>query len=730
MHRLMHLATRQPECYEFGPFQLDAEERELRREGALIPLSGKAFELLLILARRAGHTVAKTELLNTLWPDTAVEESNLTQTIFVVRRALGEGGDESDYIVTVPRRGYKFVAQIKALTEDPPVQAEPEGAIQPVVRDYRQRWMWFMAAVAALALTYAAGVSFLHFRETPSAQDLLNVSIAFPPDSTPGYLTISPDGRRLVVGMGSGGKIQLYVRSLDSPEYRPLPGTDRAREPFWSPDSRSIGFFAEGKLKTIPVAGGPATPLCGEIGIGGGGTWNREGIIVFASEAGKLRRVNAAGGPCTEVSLSRDTHAAMPEFLPDGKHFFYLGYNPIDSSSGGVHLASLDNSTSRKVMNDWSNVVYAQPASGTGLAHLLFLRETTLMAQPFDQAKLETVGDPFVVVAQASLSPSPPRVDASVSSNGTLVYLANGTRLSQMKWLDRSGTELGKLGTPGNQFAITLSPNGNKVAIGKPLTGIWLHDIARNLGSRFTREGRAPLTAVWSPDGNRIAYAFTAGNQTNLVLSDASGSAQETPLLLPGANPRFASDWSRDGRFLIYIELDPKTRADIWYLREPGNRESKPVKFLGTDAVESQAQLSPDGRWLAYYSDESGKGEVYIRPFPSGSGVWNVSGAGGAEPRWSFDGRNLFYLESQTSVSGNAIMAVSIQSDARRGLQIGVPQKLFGVQVWRIDPRASMFTYSPHPDGKRFLVNAVAEGAPMSINVITNWQKLAAGRVP
>jgi len=591
----------------------------------------------------------------------------------------------------------------------------------PVLAPAQQRraWRFMVAATVGIALIATSiALAFVVFRSQPPGRELMNLSIPLPPGS-PSFLVLSPDARRLAIVMLRERDMLLYLRSLDSPEYRPLPGTDGARMPFWSPDSRFIGFFAEGKLKTIPAAGGPATTLCGETGIGQGGTWNRAGVILFASENGKLRRVRAAGGECSPLALEDEgARTVVPEFLPDGNRFFY-------TTQAGVYLAALDNSKARKVLNDYSSVIYAPPSSGQRLAHLLFLRETTLLAQPFDPNKLEPVGDPVALAQQASSSSSSPQVGASITSNGTLVYLVNLHRQQQLTWLDRSGKELGRLGQPGTLRGVALSADGNTAAFGRferpEYPAIWLYNIGRGSESRFASSDSYRSAPVWSPEGNRIAYSAGARLSLPIFVKDASGSGPEEALLRAGTNPRTPSDWSRDGKFLIYTENDPKTQADIWYLPDPGNPDRKPVKFLGTNAVESQAQLSPDGRWLAYTSSKSAGGpEVNIRPFPSGQGLWKVSVNGGREPRWSRNGKELFYLAGSSGTVG--LMAVAVKADGS-SLQLSAPSRLFEFQALIAVSSQNVFAYSPHPDGKRFLVSVQEAGNP-AVNVITNWRKL------
>jgi len=570
---------------------------------------------------------------------------------------------------------------------------------------------WIAAGVSILAL---AALAVAHFREPEPDQRVLRLSVTLPPNTLPGFLALSPDGRRLVVLLVGVGKSQLWLRPLDAPEFQPLSGTDGARTPFWSADSRFIGFFADGKLKTIPAAGGPALNLCGETGLGAGGAWSRDGVIVFGSETGPLRRVNAAGGDCTPV-LKADPgeRQSFPEFLPDGKRFLYFrGIN--NEPSRGVYAAALDNPSGRKLLSDNSSVMFARPQAGSHNGHLLFLREGTLMAQSFDAEALQLLGDPFPVATQASVSFTTPQVAASIALNGTLAYLANRSQEGQLTWFDRSGKELGKVGPHADQFGVSLSPDANVVAIARRNQGIWLYDLVRGSETRFSTA--VPSTAIWSPDGSRVVLS-PAGQ--GLIIKPANGTGQEESLLKTSDRTP-ASDWSRDGRFLIYTQIDAKANADIWYLPDPGKPDSKPVKFVGTDALESQGQLSPDGHWIAYVSAETGKQEVYIRPFPIGTGQWKVSVNGGREPRWNRDGKELFFLE--LGAPDTRLLTVAIQPDAREGLRIGTPQKLFDFRGLGIVVQTNAFAYSPHPDGKRFLVNAQAETADPAINIITNWQ--------
>jgi len=591
---------------------------------------------------------------------------------------------------------------------------------------------WVVAGVAILA---GAGLALVHFREAPAAERSLRLSIPLPENASAGFLEISPDGKRVLLALTREGIGRLYLRSLDSGELQPLSGTNLARTPFWSPDSRFIGFFAESKLKVIPAAGGPAQILCSETGLGTGGTWNREGVILFGIEEGHLRRVDAnKGGQCTAVGKDDPyDRARFPVFLPDGNHFFYVR-QAIDQASQGIYLATLADPIGRKVLSDNSSVVYSPPASSGGRAYVLFLRENTLMAQPFDEGSLQPAGDPFSVATGASNSPTRPQVAASAASDGTLVYLGGRSRETQLTWFDRTGKELGKVGPRANQRGVALSPDGSTVAIGRQdqngATATWLHDLVRESESRLQPPGSPGSGALWSPDSSLVWFAMLGPDGLGNYQKDLKGGqVQFVQKIDPAAPDRTPSDWSRDGRFVIYTENNPKTRADIWYAPvESGPGESRKmnekaaVKLLATDAVESQGQLSPDGKWLAYYSDESGKGQVYIRPFPTGSQVWKVSTDGGREPRWRSDGKEIDFADF--GVSGRVmLMAATVNADGRSGLRIGSPEKLFEVRATSTVPQSNIFAYSPHPDRQRFLVNALVETGEPTVNVITNWQK-------
>ena len=602
------------------------------------------------------------------------------------------------------------------------------GIAAPAIPTRRDRsWLaWCIAAFLLLALIPA---NIIHFRETPAAEPVLHLSVPLPGDVPAPFLALSPDGLRLAISFTAEGKTGLWLRTLDSLQLQFLPGTENARSPFWSPDSKFIGFFADAKLKTIPAAGGPPRVLCEDTGSAVGGTWNRDGVILYSgSGVGRpLQRVNASGGGCTVITKpERGSRHSDPTFLPDGKHFVYV-VGDGDEAGRGLYVDSLDHPAPRRLFADVSSAVFVPSTTGKKYGYLLFLRGNVLMAQPFSTETLQLAGEAIPVATEASFSFDPPQIAVSASSSGILVYEANlfGAGF-QLTWSDRSGKELGKVGNIQIQRHVALSPDGKAVST-RTREGMWLYDVQRGGATRFASPATsASGAAVWSPDGNRVAF----GSGNDLYLKDASGDAKEE-LLLANEHLKTPSDWSRDGHYLIYTETERNGRGDIWYLPDPLNKssEKKPVKFQGTEATESQGQLSPDGRWLAYVSNVSGQDEVYVRPFPIGLGRWKISAGQtrSLEPRWRQDGKELFFVEAGLSSNSNRLMAVAVQPGPRGDFQAGAPQALFEFHSIASSPALNMFMYSPSADGQRFLVNAVSGGAAPTLNLITNWEKAALG---
>jgi Tol biopolymer transport system component len=584
-------------------------------------------------------------------------------------------------------------------------------------RKLRERLMAAIAVVAALAL------AFLHFRGATNELRVLKLSVlppekaAFAARSLP---AVSPDGRRVAFVATADGRDVLWVRDLDSLAARPLPGTDEAQEPFWSPDSRFIAFFAGGKLRKIDLAGGPALSLC-DAAQGLGGSWSKNDVILFApSPVAGLFRVAASGGSATPVTapdpaLGEIRHR-FPWFLPDGHHFLYLGWS-LDPEKTAVYVADIDSKSDsqmrRRVLAADSNAVYTPPG------YLLFLREGTLMAQPFDAGKAQTTGDP-VPIAEHVDSNSGGVISQgqfSASQNGVLAYTSGGAGTNvQLTWFDRSGKVLGTVGTPGILHWPAISPDGTTVAVDRmdPQTGIydlWLHDLARGTTSRFTFNSRTNEYPVWSPDGSHIAFASTRDGGLNLYQKAASGAAQDEALD-KAARTKRADDWSGDGRYILEEIQDPKTGSDIWALPLFGDR--KPFPYLQTEFNESHAKLSPNGQWLAYQSNDTKRIEVYVQTFPTPGGKWQVSANGGDRPVWSRDGKELFFIGAD-----QILMAVEVKSDAGKGggkFEASVPKPLFDV---RLETNQVWFDVSK--DGSFLMPTSTVQAATVPMTVVVNW---------
>lgn len=545
-------------------------------------------------------------------------------------------------------------------------------------------------------------------------------------------IAVSPDGLRLAyVASMPDGKSVLWVRSLDSLQAQPLAGTEGAVLPFWSPDSRFIGFFADGKLKKIEVAGGPPLTLCDAPG-GRGGTWNRDGTIVFSPFfSTPLFRVSAAGGAATQVttvdrSRNQSTHR-WPYFLPDGRHFLYLAGNPftpVDSPTNSIMLGSLDSKETKFLFNSHSNAIFAS-------GHILFLRQNTLMVRPFDSKRLEFTGDAFPIADQ--VEDVMPRVQGEFSSseNGILAYSERGAAGSrQLIWFDRSGKQVGAVPGTDSYSDPHISPAGKELAFNleSPGSDIWLYDVARDVKTRFTFSSGSSagnLSQIWSPDSRSIAYASIRNGGFGIYQKAADGSGGEKLLVEPGSEQKYPMDWSPDGKFILYINWE-SGGADIWVLPLQGDR--KP--YLLSQAQQTQAlsfssqttaRFSPDGKWLAYTSSESGKFQVYVTPFPGPGGKWQVSTEGGWFPQWRRDGRELFYVSS----IDDKIMAAEVKANGS-SFEVGAVHTLFEIRPYFGLYTANLFDVTP--DGQRFIVVNDAQQPGAALTLVVNW--LAALKKP
>jgi Tol biopolymer transport system component len=499
----------------------------------------------------------------------------------------------------------------------------------PEVRPASSRLLWTLVAVAAVFCAISAVLAFLYFREKPPVE-LIRFQIPGPEanGSAAARPALSPNGRIIAfVARGPADHNTLWVRSLDALAAYPLSGTEDVfgTNLFWSPDSRFIGFSAQGKLKKVSVSGGPPQTLCDFAGFFRGGAWSRNGVIIFGDQRHGLMRVSESGGtpsPLTIPDSSRNGPVveADPAFLPDGRHFVYRR----DSGSGGqssLYVGSLDarpeQQSSQLLMATESNVVYA-PSGDSARGYLLFGREGSLMAQPFDNRRMAVVGEAVPI--------SEGFVDSgmfSASENGILAYRTGSIfPMTQLEWFDQTGKMLGAVGEPGLHDTVALSPDGTKAAVAQGPLGsmdIWVYDLAHGTSQRLTFDPATDFMGAWSPDGSRIAFASNRNGAYDIYQKASSGVGSED-LLLKTSAWKYPYDWSPDGRWLVYGL--PTGQYDLWLLPLAGE-EHRPVRYLASQFPKSQARFSPDGRYVAYTSNESGKNEVYVQTYPEASaGKW------------------------------------------------------------------------------------------------------------
>ena len=572
-----------------------------------------------------------------------------------------------------------------------------------------RRWPWIAVALLAGALALV-----FYFRPADEPR-VIRFALVPPKDVSFDVFTsipaISPDGRKVAVAATGGGKQAIWLRDVESLTGRWLPGTEGGSYPFWSPDSRSLAFFAGGALKKVEIAGELAVKICDVPG-SAGGSWSPAGVIIFARRySSPIMRVPEEGGipqPVTPQIRGSMAGQRFPSFLPDGRHFLYFSLeNEIDKS--GIYLAALDSDERRLLLPIRSNAVYAHPG------YLLYSRDGTLMAQPFDARHTRITG-PAVAIADGIDSPqdSARQGAFSVSNNGVMVYSA-GSEIgpTRLTWFDRSGAPKGTLGPAVAMQWPAISRDGKAVVVDQqdPGTGsqdLWLYDFSRALPFRFTFDSALSRYAVWSPNGSHIAFVSNRDGFFKIYRKAVNGSSP--PEILHTTPPAWPDDWSNDGRLLI-IEVPSSANngsRDLWVLPLTGDRKAFP--YLQTKASERWGRLSPDGRWLAYSSDETGRVEVYVTTFPNPGGKWQVSTDGGDVPVWGRDGKNLFFLAPDRKM-----MAVDVNGGER--FAAGAIKPLFDTHIVS-GPQAR---FDVGPDG-RFLVPVQSQqtaGTPLT--AVINW---------
>lgn len=600
-----------------------------------------------------------------------------------------------------------------------PESGPAEAATSTPAPRRNRREHWWMA-VAGLGLLLAAGFAWAYFTR-PAAQltQPLTLSLTLPEQAKYRHFALSPDGTRLAFTTAVGVSTQLWTLALATGEARLLAGSEGARHPFWSPDSRFIGFFTADKLNKIEAAGGLPTTLCA-VRLGNGGSWNRAGVIIFGTvDGGELLRVSATGGVPTTVLFNNSKRQELvlrfPSFLPDGTHFLYsIASN--NKEVRGIYLGSLTGNVRERLVGDYSNALYAPAVPGKSeTGYLLFGHEKGLVAQPFNARTFQLGGEPVTVAAQIATTLNSVYRNFSASENGVLVFDADPQRQQkQTLWVDRGGKTLNVLKQLDDIRAARLAPDGRRfVASNYDLAtnnfDLWLSDVTSGNTVRFTFDAANDSFPVWSPDASRIVWAANRERGLQLYEKAVQANEQEKPLL-QSAHNKTPTDWSLDGRFIIYHQSDDQTQFDLWAL--PLRGEPKPFPLVQSAANESGGVLSPDGRWLAYHSDETGRYEVYVQNFPGSGGKQRVSTGGGVWPFWRGDGKELYYraLDDKLMVApvrGQTLLAVSPPTALFEFRSGGLPDQPF---------------YAVDRAGQHFLLNTIVEAETQTpLTVLVNW---------
>ena len=593
-------------------------------------------------------------------------------------------------------------------SEAPARSASPTAGAAPG-RSRQRQLAWLTAALVTVAVLGAITIAWMRWHRAPPAADRVEFVVA-PPDGwdfTGSSFAIAPDGRHVVAVASSRGTSLLWIRAIASSGWRQLAGTEGALNPFWSPDSQAIGFFANHKLRTVRTSGELPISLCDARSFdNAGGAWSSTGVIIFGVED-VIQQVSSRGGKPTTVTrlVNGDTAHRWPAFLPDGRHFLYLAQRP---GLNELRVGSLTSDRTESLGRSESDARYDGD-------RLVFVRGGALMAQPFDVSTFKTKGDAVVIANEVAVVDPTARGVFSISG-GALAYSRVGRTMNQLTWFDRKGQPVGTIGNPGFHINLNLSPDNRRLAASllteqpdsQSNVDIWIIDLARvATPQRITDHPAREFDPVWSPDGTQVAFTSDrTGEKNSLYVRSSSGSGEDQ-LLVKSETVITTPDWSRDD-VIMFSERGSATQSDLWTLSRSGER--KRSVFLQTAYDELAAAFSPDGRWIAYESNKSGRNEVYVRPFPVNEQVLPISRDGGRAPRWRADGRELFFLAPDGTV-------MTAATDTTGDLTAAVAKPLF--------PTGSSFTGNLRPyavtrDGQRFLI-PVPRKEPDSITVVLNW---------
>ncbi len=660
-----------------------------------------------------GHTVS--DVLASVLKEAPDLDALPSDTPLHVHRLIGRCLDKD------PTRRLRDIGEARIALDGPGEEIKASDGEMEQPSTGRRRWFPWAAAGLATVATLVLAVLLIG-REAPEERV---IRFETPPPEggrfhlapdNPGPVAVSPDGQMITyAGRTSDGVIQLWVRPLNEEDARPLAGTENAQYPFWSPDSRRIGFFARGKLRVVEAVGGPPLALC-DATDGKGGSWGRDGVIIFAPNYNSpLHSVVEAGGesiPITEFDAERkDNSHRHPRFLPDGQHFLYVARSASSTVEGqAVVIASLEGSEDRVLMRAPTAVEYAS-------GHILFIRDRTLLARPFDTGKLQFSGDAFPIAESVTqLAPGTAAGVFSASQSGILAYqVGRGQDDSfRLVWRDREGNELGTVGEPGSYDEVHIIPGGELAAVALEETAsgngdIWVVDLRRNLFTRFSFDPGYESAVTPSPDGKTLYFSGANNGEFSLVKKEIGGSG-EGEIILESTLDMYPTSVSPDGKYLSFFRGGDQTNYDIWILPLSGDAEAFP--FIESEFVEVAGMFSPDGRWLAYVSNESGSPEVYVTAFPDQGRKWQISISGGQSPRWNENGSEILY-----HASDGTITAVRVEP-RDGGLLIGEATPLYNT---RLQPFGNYF-WALSPDGERVLaMETGSEHDAPNLSVVVNW---------
>jgi serine/threonine protein kinase len=617
----------------------------------------------------------------------------------VVRKCLAKDPDDRWQSAADLATELKWIAESAS-------QATPASS-DAIERSTKLNRISWLVAAASLFLLVAGALAWWNSSNRKQPAQFFHASLPFPARD----LAMAPNGQTVVIVAYSPqlNNYALWTYDIGGHRAVPLEGTSGASYPFWSPDSKTIGFFADGKLKKIDAGGGPIQILC-DAPNGRGGTWNKEGTIIFAPDALEgLSTVSSLGGTPTVLTKpdpSRfESGHRWPVFLPDGKHFFYFAINfGLNRAMNTIFVGKLDSAEKRLLVHSSANAAYAAP-------YLLYLRDKTLVAQQLDLNKFELIGEPHTLSDETLYFSQVGRAVFDATPQALLEQTGNGIDLSELIWFDRTGRQLTKIGHQGWYDNIQISPNGQKLAADRtdPVdrnTDVWVLDLSRDTTTRLTFDTALDISPIWL--GNtRLLFTSNRSLEFRLYSKNADGAGSEDDISTAGSQQFIAVGSSRDGKFVLVRRTN-----HLWYLTLP-DRNTR--SLITANWVILSAQFSPDGRWVAYASNESGHMEVYVSPFPSVNAKWQVSTNGGSEPRWRRDGKELFFLAPDATLMATPVILGT-------SFQAGTPVQLFQLHRRISVPSFDLFSYDVSPDGQRFLVaTRIDESNAVPVSVMLNW---------